>query len=193
IYSAFVVYPGGAYSLGTLAPGTTKLERSAIRLEARRVLNEHRSSVPTEKAERWDATEYNAASRRIPYILRAASFYNVGGGREAFGLEKRLQGDVDLSDLIRCGRAVVYGTIVDPEAEKYRPLEEKRKSRTGAAKSDAELAIEKYGLFGSSDEATPTVATSTWSGEETTAEPRRTVVVRLVLPMRRGAAPGAER
>ncbi|MBR4976734.1 MAG: hypothetical protein IKY61_06725, partial [Thermoguttaceae bacterium] len=63
IYSAFVLYAGGAYSLGTLAPGETKLERSAIRLEPRRVLNEHRSSVPTERAERWNSTDYNAGSR----------------------------------------------------------------------------------------------------------------------------------
>jgi len=187
IYSAFVVYPGGAYSLGTLAPGETKLERSAVRLEARRVLNEHRSSVPFELAERWDSSEYNAASRRVPYILRAASFYNLGGGIEAFGLEKRLQADVDLSDLIRCGRAVVFGTIVDPEAEKYRPREDKRaNAKKTAAKTDAELAVEKYGRFGSSDAFAPTVA-----GTSDEAAIKRTVVVRLALPLRRGAAPGA--
>lgn len=186
IYSAFVVYPGGAYSLGTLAPGETKLERSAVRLEARRVLNEHRSSVPFELAERWDSSEYNAASRRVPYILRAASFYNLGGGLEAFGLEKRLQADVDLSDLIRCGRAVVFGTIVDPEAEKYRPLEEKRTNAKKKEKTDAELAVEKFGRFGSSEAFAPTVA-----GTSDDAPTKRTVVVRLVLPLRRGAAPGA--
>ncbi|MBQ9798767.1 MAG: hypothetical protein IJO40_02370 [Thermoguttaceae bacterium] len=195
IYSAFVLYAGGAYSLGTLAPGETKLERSAIRLETRRVLNEHRSSVPTERAERWNSTDYNAASRRVPYILRAASFYDLGGGSESYGLEKRLQGDVDLSDLIRCGRAVVYGTVVDPEAEKYRPLEEVAKSRPVGAKgkTDAELAVEKYGTFGSSDELKPTVANLTESGDAGSAPSKRTVVVRLVLPLRRGAAPGAER
>ncbi len=194
IYSAFVLYDGGAYSLGTLAPGETKLERSAIRLEARRVLNEHRSSVPTERAERWNSTDYNAGSRRVPYILRAASFYDLGGGLETYGLEKRLQGDVDLSDLIRCGRAVVYGTVVDPEAEKYRPLENGAKSGSGSAKgkSDAELAVEKFGTFGSSDELTPTVASSTENGDAV-APSKRTVVVRLALPLRRGAAPGEER
>jgi hypothetical protein len=194
IYSAFVIYAGGAYSLGTLAPGETKLERSAIRLEPRRVLNEHRSSVPTERAERWNSTNYNAGSDRVPYILRAASFYDLGGGFETYGLEKRLQGDVDLSDLIRCGRAVVYGTIVDPEAEKYRPLEDGAKPRSASAKrkTDSELAVERFGLFGSSDEMEPTVATST-EGENAVAPTKRTVVVRLVTPLRRGAAPGEER
>lgn len=194
IYSAFVLYAGGAYSLGTLAPGETKLERSAIRLEPRRVLNEHRSSVPTERAGRWNSTDYNAGSRRVPYILRAASFYELGGGLETFGLEKRLQGDVDLSDLIRCGRAVVYGTIVDPEAEKYRPLDDDAKPRTGSAKgkTDAELAVEKFGLFGSSEETTPTVATTTGNGVDVSPS-KRTVAVRLVLPLRRGAAPGEAR
>ena len=195
IYSAFVLYSGGAYSLGTLAPGETKLERSAIRLETSRVLNEHRSSVPTARAERWISTDYNVASRRVPYILRAASFYELGGGVDNYGLEKRLQGDVDLSDLIRCGRAVVYGTIVDPEAEKYRPLEEGAKSQNNASKkkTDAELAVEKFGLFGSSEETTPTVATSTGDDGAVVAPSKRTVVVRLILPLRRGAAPGEER
>jgi hypothetical protein len=196
---AFVAYIGsGEYTAGlrilgpgTLAPGETKLERSAIRLEPRRVLNEHRSSVPTERAERWNSTDYNAGSKRVPYILRAASFYDLGGGFDAYGLEKRLQGDVDLSDLIRCGRAVVYGTIVDPEAEKYRPLEDGAKPKAGGSKgkTDAEIAVEKFGLFGSSEETTPTVATST--GDGTAVSPsKRTVAVRLVLPLRRGAAPG---
>lgn len=194
IYSAFVVYAGGAYALGTLAPGETKLDRSAIRQETRRVLNEHRSSVPTERAEYWDSTDYNAASRRVPYILRAASFYELGGGLEAFGLEKRLQADVDLSDLVRCGRAVVYGTIVDPEAEKYRPIAETRstldavaKARAGAdsGAADAVRAVEKYGLFGSSESFVPTVVKTSDD-----AETRRTVCVRLILPLRRGAAPG---
>ena len=194
IYSAYVVYAGGAYSLGTLAPGERKLERSAIRLEPRRVLNEHRSSVPTERAERWNSTNYNAGSRRVPYILRAASFYDLGGGFETYGLEKRLQGDVDLSDLIRCGRAVVYGTVVDPEAENYRPLEDGAKSRnaSGKGKTDAELAVERFGLFGSSEEMKPTVATSTGDGGDVSPS-KRTVAVRLVLPLRRGAAPGEER
>lgn len=194
IYSAFVLYAGGAYSLGTLAPGETKLERSAIRLEPRRVLNEHRSSVPTERAERWNSTDYNAGSRRVPYILRAASFYDLGGGFDTYGLEKRLQGDVDLSDLIRCGRAVVYGTIVDPEAEKYRPLEDGTKPQKGGAKgkTDAEIAVEKFGLFGSSEETEPTVARSTGDGTDVSPS-KRTVAVRLVLPLRRGAAPGEKR
>ncbi len=197
IYSAFVVYAGGACSLGTLAPGETKLDRSTIRQEPRRALNEHRSSVPTERAKNWDSTDYNAASRRVPYILRAASFYELGGGTDSFGLEKRLQGDVDLSDLIRCGRAVVYGTIVDPEAEKYRPLEEERpeldaiskaRANAEAGKSDAVAAVEKYGRVGSSDSFVPTVV-ATSDG----AEARRTVCVRLILPLNRGLAPGERR
>ncbi|MBR4835202.1 MAG: hypothetical protein IKU86_12870 [Thermoguttaceae bacterium] len=194
IYSAFVVYSGGAYSLGTLAPGETKLDRSAIRQEPRRVLNEHRSSVPTARAKNWDSTDYNAASRRVPYVLRAASFYELGGGSDSFGLEKRLQGDVDLSDLVRCGRAVVYGTVVDPEAEKYRLLEDDRptldavsraRANAESEKTDATSAVEKHGLFGSSDSFVPTVV-ETSDG----AEARRTVCVRLILPLSRGFAPG---
>ncbi|MBQ2848867.1 MAG: hypothetical protein IJE77_00160, partial [Thermoguttaceae bacterium] len=78
---------------------------------------------------------------------------------------------------------------------KYRPLEEGAKSQNNASKkkTDAELAVEKFGLFGSSEETTPTVATSTGDDGAVVAPSKRTVVVRLILPLRRGAAPGEER
>ncbi|MBR4977161.1 MAG: hypothetical protein IKY61_08890, partial [Thermoguttaceae bacterium] len=60
-------------------------------------------------------------------------------------------------------------------------------------KTDAELAVEKYGWFGSSEEMTPTVATSSENDDASVAPSKRTVAVRLVLPLRRGSAPGEER
>lgn len=211
IYSAFVVYPGGAYSLGTLAPGETPIDRTSTRQEAKRVLNEHQSSIPTDELDRWDATSYRLDSTRIPYILRAMSFYRFAGDEEAFGLAKRLQADVDLSDLLRCGRAVVFGTIVDSEAEKYRPVSSGERRAADAVelsrlnriiadqkgdetKTPRELAVEKYGEFGSTDAFEPTAFSlkKSASGDETETPEiagKRTVVVRLIVPLKRGAAP----
>lgn len=204
IYSAYVVFQGGAYALGTLPPGETKIERGMTRLEPLRVLNEHQSSVPTAKLKNWDMTSYNNASTRLPYILRAASFYDLGGGEENFGIAKRLQRDVDLSDLIRSGRAVVFGTIVDAFADEYKATDElARKSadsielerlnrKIAEQKGETfvnarENAIEKYGLTGSSDQFVPTEAGWRSNAEdEFKIADKRTVVVRLIVPLKSG-------
>lgn len=200
IYSAFIIYKGGAYSLGTLAPGETPIERVMTRLEPTRILNEHRSSVPAAKLKNWDSTTYNSVSTRLPYILRAASFYEFGGGEENFGIENGLQRDVDLSELLRCGRAVVLGTIVDPEFEEYE-TEDHLSRRSADAIEIANLdrrlaeqrgekivnkmeeAIEKYGRSGTSEGFMPTKVG--WRSDDSELKPahKRTVVVRLVVPL----------
>jgi len=202
IYSAYLLYKGGAYSLGTLAPGETVIDRGATRIEPSRILNEHRSSVPTSQASSWDSTSYNSASTRIPYILRTASFYEFGGGEDNFGIAKRLQGDVDLSAALRCGRAVVFGTMVDPFYEEYRPLNEFAKKSADAlelenlnkkvaarqgevVKSASEEALERYGDAGSSDDFF--AALVSWKGnakeEQVQRADKRTIVVRVVVPL----------
>ena len=140
----------------------------------------------------------------MPYILRTASFYDFGGGEENFGISKRLQRDVDLSELLRCGRAVVYGTVVDACYQDYAAsnelakksadaLEIERLDRKMAAQRGEtvenvmEASIEKYGLSGSSDEFKPTAAR--WGragGSADTSAKNRTVVVRLIVPMTYG-------
>ncbi len=204
IYSAYVIYKGGAYSLGTLAPGETPIEQGATRVEPMRVLNEHRSSVPATQAETWDSTTYNCASTRIPYILRTASFYEFGGGEDNFGISKRLQGDVDLSALLRCDRAVVYGTIVDPYYEEYRSsdglakksadaldlekLNKRDADRKGeVSKSVGENARERYGDAGTSDDFFSALISWKENVSESCVHKanKRTVVVRIVVPLKR--------
>ena len=207
IYSACLVYKGGAYSLGVLPPGETKIDRGAARVEPMRIINEQRSSIPTDRAATWDSTTYNAASERLPYILRSATFYDFAGGVDNFGIEKRLQREVDLSELLRCGRAVVFGVIVDPECEKYRPTEDlsrlsfdsmelERLNKKLAAQKGEDYhdvkaeTLEKYGLYGTSPEFESSCASLSRSrvadGSERRAS-RRTVVTRLILPIRLGS------
>lgn len=200
IYSAFVLFKGGAYSLGTLAPGETQLQRGMTRLESQRVLNEHQSSVPTANLGNWKITTYNNASTRLPYILRTASFYNFGGGEDNFGVLKRMQRDVDISEVLRCGRAVVFGTIVDAQYNKYEETNELARRSVDAVQDEklseriAEqqgetlenamaAAIQKYGLTGTSDSFQPTNIDWRRGEGETGAADERTVVVRLIVPL----------
>ena len=212
IYNACLIYKGGACELGTLPPGETMIERGAARLEPMRILNEQRSSVPTNRVAKWDSSSYNSASKRLPYIVRAASFYDFAGGVENFGSEKRLQREIDLTALLRCGRAVIYGVVVDPECEEYKPsqdtarlsadalemerLNEKLARQKGEEYRNRRLeTLEKYGRYGTTPEFVSSVATTSRSGEES-AEPfpasKRTVVVRIITPIRLGSHPTTE-
>ncbi|MCF0235024.1 MAG: hypothetical protein HUK22_08645, partial [Thermoguttaceae bacterium] len=201
IYSAYVVYAGGAYYLGTLAPGETPIVRTMTRLEPLRVLNDHKVSIPTDRAANWDSTSYNLDSTRAPYILRTLSFYQFCGGEDSLGVAKRLQGDVDLSDLLRCGRAIIFGTIVDPEAELYRPaagpgraadavelenltkrLAQQRGEKTQTA---SEAAIEKYGEYGTSEDFG--VASVDLGDAAAKVAGKRSLVARIIVPLKRGA------
>ena len=206
IYSAYIVYKGGACALGVLPPGETKIDRGAARVEPMRVINEHRSSIPSERAATWDSTTYNSASERLPYILRSATFYDFAGGVDNFGIEKRLQREVDLSELLRCGRAVVFGVVVDPDCEKYRPTEDlsrlsfdaielERLNKKLAAQNGEEYrdvkaeTLEKYGLYGTSPDFTASEATLSRSHSDGSSErvaAKRTVVTRLIFPIRLG-------
>ncbi len=212
IYNACLIYKGGACELGTLPPGETMIERGAARLEPMRILNEQRSSVPTNRVAKWDSSSYNSASKRLPYIVRAASFYDFAGGVENFGSEKRLQREIDLTALLRCGRAVIYGVVVDPECEEYKPsedtarlsadalemerLNEKLARQKGEEYRNRRLeTLEKYGRYGTTPEFVSSVATTARSGEES-ADPlpasKRTVVVRIITPIRLGSHPTTE-
>ena len=160
-----------------MPPGETKIERGAARLEPMRILNEQRSSVPTDRLAKWDSSSYNSASKRLPYIVRAASFYDFAGGVENFGIEKRLQRELDLTALLRCGRAVIYGVVVDPECEEYRPsdetarisadaleierLNEKLARQKGEEYHNRRLeTLEKYGRYGTTPEFVSSLATT---------------------------------
>lgn len=212
LYSAYLIYDGGAYALGTLAPGVTPIDRGVTRVEPLRVLNEHQSSIPESRRGAWNLVNYNVTSRRAPYILRAASFYDFAGGEDNFGIANYLQRDVDLSELLRCGRAVLIGILVDPQAEEYRPtsdqiaqaadaqehvlLEEKLAQRRGEQyRSVRAEAAEKYGFFGSTDSLSIARLTrrdqNQRSGSDasaTGASDSRTVVARIILPMERASS-----
>ena len=204
IYSAFVVYDGGAYYLGTLAPGENQIESGLTRLEPRRVFNERLSSLPDAKRNGRFDWAYNVASRRLPYALRTASFYEFGGGEDNFGISARCQRDVDLSQLLRCGRAAIFGTIVDARFQEYSETGEFASKSVNARQDERlrrklaeergevfengrENPVEKYGSTGSSDSFVPTsLSFCRADGSEETSASERTVVVRLIVPLERG-------
>ena len=117
-----------------------------------------------------------------------------------------------MTALLRCGRAVIYGVVVDPECEEYRPsdetarisadaleierLNEKLARQKGEEYHNRRLeTLEKYGRYGTTPEFVSSLATTSRSNEEAVdALPasKRTVVVRIITPIRLGSHPTTE-
>jgi len=104
-----VAYGRWAYELGALRPGqafhfvpTSKRSELKTRLTGRRaVLDE--SDKP-----RAEMTAYDQSSTDKGLVVRAMMFYEAAGGRRYYaGMANDYQGFVDLSDLLKAGRAIL--------------------------------------------------------------------------------------
>jgi hypothetical protein len=112
-------YGRWVYSLGTLKPGQTiTLDPFAERRDLRTFLTGRKLKIGQGKDSRELSTPYERFSTDPTYILRAMMFFEAAGGREYTGLWNRYQGFVDLSDLLKSGRAILVATAPsDPSAD----------------------------------------------------------------------------
>jgi hypothetical protein len=77
------------------------------RLTQRRLTEEYKEfSTP------WDET-----TRNVPRIIEMLMWHGAAGGRGYTGLLHRYQGDIDLSEHLRTGRAVLIARVETPAAE----------------------------------------------------------------------------
>jgi hypothetical protein len=120
-----LVYDRWAYQLGTLRPGDSReidsfVERAELKtlLTGRRiVLGENDDKL------RQQPTLYDAASRDIPYIVRAMMFYNAAGGLRYTRLSNQYQPFVDFSGLLGPNCAILVARspgAANPGAELLR-------------------------------------------------------------------------
>ncbi|MHC4399291.1 MAG: hypothetical protein ACYTG0_06405 [Planctomycetota bacterium] len=111
---AFDVY---AHPLGTIQPGESirigpHLERRELEslLTGRRTVIDEEEGKPRWKiTPRSEMTPYDRGSVDPVYVLRAMMFFKAAGGRRYTQLANGYQGFVDLSDLLKTGRAVLVG------------------------------------------------------------------------------------
>ena len=60
---------------------------------------------------------WDEASRDVPRIVEMMMWHDAAGGRNYTGLLHRYQGEIDLSDHLRTGRAVLIARTDEPGAE----------------------------------------------------------------------------
>jgi hypothetical protein len=116
------------YRLGTLRPGQTVTVDPSTSLNLEWRLTERRFEKTRDVATPWrqDSTD-------VPQIVQMLMFHEAARGRGYTGMMHRYQPELDLSEHIRLGRAVLVGRAADPVAELRHgdePLVESGQART---------------------------------------------------------------
>jgi hypothetical protein len=62
------------------------------------------------------STPWNQAATDVPQIMQMLMFHEAAGGQHYTGLTHRYQPEIDLSELVRLGQAVLVGRAKEPVA-----------------------------------------------------------------------------
>ncbi len=109
-----LLYGGWAYEIGRLEPGETftihegvaYFSASALLLDADMIEDR---SLKTSVSRRRVNRPYDPMSHDLKYILRTMMFFEKCGGRTYTGLSGQYQRQLDVSALLNCRTAVLYG------------------------------------------------------------------------------------
>jgi len=98
------------YELGTLEPGQSVRVGAALKRSELKTLLTGRKIVFVESGDKFrqEVTPYDQSSDEVAYILQTMMFYRAAGGRRYTGLWNDYQGFVDLSDLLKTDRAILF-------------------------------------------------------------------------------------
>jgi hypothetical protein len=103
-----LIHGRSAYELGTLPPGgAAELGAMSRRSDLKTFLTGQKALLGEGDKFQQEATPYNQASLEPVYVLRAMMFYQAAGGRRYTGLWLDNQDFVDLSSLLKTGRAIL--------------------------------------------------------------------------------------
>jgi len=117
-----LAHRGSLYELGTLAPGqSVRLGPTVRRSELKTFLTR---TVFSEGANfSQQGTPYSQSSTELAYILQKMMFYEAAGGRHYTHLSNSYQEFVDLSNLLKTGRAILVAQTPVPAAEGHEGAE----------------------------------------------------------------------
>jgi hypothetical protein len=103
-----LIYDRWSYDLGTIGPKrTAPVGAESKRSELKTFLTGRRLVADEKDKYRQETTPYDPASADVFYILRAMMFHEAAGGQRYTGLANDYQGFLDLSSLLRTGRAIL--------------------------------------------------------------------------------------
>jgi hypothetical protein len=103
-----LIYDRWAYDLGTIGPQqAASVGDEAKRSEVKTFLTGRRMVFDEKDKYRQETTPFDPSSADVYYILRAMMFYEAAGGQRYTGLGNDYQGFLDLSGLLKTGRAIL--------------------------------------------------------------------------------------
>jgi len=109
--NCLIAYDRWVYKLGTIAPGKTcDLSTRPERVDLKNFLTGFHMGEGKDAAAQ--VTTFEMYNRDPSYILRAMMFYEAAGGWKYAHLSNDYQSFVDLSDLLRAGRAILWADAV---------------------------------------------------------------------------------
>lgn len=140
-----LAYDRWTYELGTLAPGqAVEVGTSTRRTELRTLLTGRKFVFDAGQQMKQEATPYDQSSREASYVLRAMMFFDAGGGQHYTGLANDYQRFVDLSGLLRAGRAILVAQ--PPEQGDHRGAELLRDGQPMGGPEDSHTTIYRFVL-----------------------------------------------
>lgn len=118
LQNCLLVYDRWAYELGTIGPGQSIVfDQNSKRSELKTLLT-GKKTIFGEKYSQ-EITPYDQASPDLPYIVRRMMFYKAIDGKSYTGMNNGYQTFVDLSDLLKAGRAILAADGPNYSQDKY--------------------------------------------------------------------------
>jgi len=131
-----LAYDRWVYQIDLIEPGKPiRIDSTVRRSELRTLLTGQRVVADAKKhSYHQESTPYDMSSRDVSYILQKMMFFEAAGGRRYTNLTNGYQRFVDLSELLKTGRAVLIAAVPDDHhgAELLRdgrPLDETKENR----------------------------------------------------------------
>ncbi len=138
-----LAYDRWAYELGTLAPGQAALlDQNAKRSELKTLLTGKKAVF--EEKYRQEITPYEPENTDPAYILRYMMFYNAIDGQSYTKMDNEYQSFVDLSDLLKTGRAILSAQGPDQSLEKYHGATLLRNDKPLAGPADTHITLYRF-------------------------------------------------
>jgi hypothetical protein len=141
--NCLLAYDRWAFELGTLAPGQAAiLDQNAKRSELKTLLTGKKAIF--EEKYHQEITPYESSSTNVAYILRIMMFYNQIDGQSYTRMDNEYQTFVDLSDLLKTGRAILTAEGPDQSLEKYQGAALLRDEKPLAGPADKHITLYRF-------------------------------------------------
>jgi hypothetical protein len=138
-----LAYDRWAYELHDLAPGQAAMfDQNSKRSELKTLLTGKRAIFGEKYSQ--EVTQYEPENTNIAYVLRYMMFYSAINGESYTKMDNAYQSFVDLSDLLKTGRAILTAEGPSQPLEKYQGAALLRNDKPLAGPQDRHVTLYRF-------------------------------------------------